>query len=124
VDDLLGLHGGGSELAKHRIGSDQFFLDFLVRREAAGALPEIDLRLPAQVEPVEHLLGDLLLAAIDVVGDRPRPGVAPGDRLRLRARPHRERRHADLAGEKTTPLVVYSCDPFEHVTASLGPVEI
>jgi len=25
---------------------------------------------------------------------------------------------------KATPLVVYSCDPFEHVTRSLGPVEI
>src|SRR6266852_1186821 len=77
VDDLLRLDGGGPELPEHGVALDQLLLDFLVGRESARRLPEVDLRLFVQIDPVEQVLGRLLLGGIDVDRNGPRPGVAP-----------------------------------------------
>src|SRR5262249_60175284 len=46
----------------------------------------------------EHLLGELLALRRYALGDGPPPDFVPGRRF-LRARAHRERRHADLADD-------------------------
>src|SRR5262249_21307977 len=69
-----------------------------VRRRAAGLLPHLDLPGLIAHHRGEHLLGELLALRWYALGDGPPPDFVPGRRF-LRARAHRERRHADLADD-------------------------
>src|SRR5207247_4430110 len=69
-----------------------------VRRRSASLLPHLDLPGLVAHHCGEHLLGELLALRRYALRDRPPPDFVPRRRP-LRARAHRERRHADLADD-------------------------